>query len=152
MTEHELRLPTNLRGASAAVEPRLQSIQVALVRLLLENGRSGALVNFAVAALLTVLLWSAAVPRGTLIGWFGYLAVLAVIRAAIIRRALHGNLDAATAALWGRRYLAATTLVGLGWGSSAFLLYPPSLTHQTYFLIILAGLIAGAVPARMIKK
>jgi len=146
MTAGDPTIQSQSAGGPAADTERLQTIHGEQVRLLLENGRSGVLANFAVAVLLGVLLWPEVV-RSILIGWIGYLAVLAVIRAVIIRRALRTSLDAATATVWCRRYLTATSLVGLGWGSTALLLYPPSLAHQTYFLIVLAGLVAGAVPA-----
>jgi len=125
---------------------RPRETRLGQIRLLLENGQTGSLVNFIVAVLTAVVL-SNAIPSATLIGWLAYMAVVAALRVGITRRALRNGRTYESATAWCRAYLVATTLVGAGWGSAAIFLYASeSAIHQTYLLIALAGVTAGAVP------
>jgi len=133
-------------GGTAVTTLRPRETRVGQIRLLLEHGQAGSIVNFLVAVLTAVVL-AGAIRPATLAGWLSYMAAVAALRVAITRRALRGGLPHEHAAAWCNAYLVATTLVGAGWGSAAIFLYAgDSAIHQTYLLIALAGVTAGGVP------
>jgi signal transduction histidine kinase/CheY-like chemotaxis protein len=134
------------KAASTGTTLRLRETRSSQIRLLLENGQTASLVNFVVAVLTAVVL-ADAIRAAVLSGWLLYMTVATLLRVAVARKALSEDLAYERAIVGCRAYLVATTLVGAGWGGAALFLYASeSAIHQTYLLIALAGVTAGAVP------
>lgn len=122
-------------------------VQRQLVRLVLDNGNTSTAGVFVLAVAMGVLLRDMIAPD-VLAAWLSLNALLAGGRVVAVLdyrrnrdRPEPGHLPSV------RAYLAMVSLTGLVWGAGAWFLFPShSPLHQVVFMIIMAGLAAGAVP------
>ena len=103
-------------------------------------------VNFAVSLILASIIWSD-VPNSTLLSWLGVILFLTLCRLSLGFFFLRQDLAQIErhALRWLSLYATFSTLTGFCWGMTVWLFDPAdNLSLLSYFLIILAGLIAGA--------
>ncbi len=97
------------------------------------------------ATALAVVEWGL-VPPVPLLAWLAYMLVLAIGRFALARAFQRSAPGPQGTPRWERRFLTGVLLTGLGWGSTAFLLFPESsVPHQIFVIFVLGGMTAGAV-------
>lgn len=122
-----------------------QQIYAEQVALLYRNATAGYLVSVAGGALLVFAL-SAQVELALLVGWYGLLIVVTLLRSTLSWHYEHASDRLTHAALWERRFVIGTTASGLVWGAAAVVLFPTdSLAHGLFLAMVLAGMVAGAV-------
>ena len=119
-----------------------------LVHLVLDNATTSTIAAFVLAVALGVLLRDAIAPR-IIMAWLLANTVLFVCRllaARCYRRRVLQEPDQEES-VCAPAYRALVCLTGMVWGTGVFFLFPTeSVSHQIVFLIIMAGLAAGAVP------
>lgn len=120
-------------------------VQAELIRSLYRQGPTSMVANLLVGSILLYLLWNTA-PQLTLIAWFAALCVILALRTAQIAAFFVINPDDDATRGWGVSAFAGILVVGLVWGSSAFLFLdaeePISLITIT---VIMMGLGAGSI-------
>lgn len=122
-----------------------QQIHAEQVALLYRNATAGYLVSIAGGALLVFAL-SSQVDLARLLGWYGALLAVTLLRAALSWRYEHAPHRLTHVALWERRFVIGTTASGLVWGTAAVALFPAdSLAHGLFLAVVLAGMVAGSV-------
>ncbi len=115
------------------------------VAQLYANTPSGLAATIALVSLLVGTHW-AWIPHPPLLAWWSGMALLTAARALLVNRFKSAHAGTAPAP-WFTRQLAGVALSGIGWGIAGILLFTPdSIEHQTFLGLILAGMVAGAVP------
>jgi signal transduction histidine kinase/ActR/RegA family two-component response regulator len=134
-------------GSPGLEGPFAPRIQAQLVRLVLDSGMTSTAGVFVLSVALGVLLRDV-ISMGVLAAWLGANTLIAggrVLAVLAYRKAQKG--DGPEAPLPVKAYRAGVILTGLTWGTGAWFLFPGnSPLHQVIFMIIVAGLAAGAVP------
>ena len=98
-------------------------------------------------ALITTLALSGEAGAGGIGVWLAAMVVVGLGRAWAGWRFRHHDPATLDVRFWQRVALVGTTLAGLGWAALSVLFLPHlRLEHQTLILLILAGVVAGAVP------
>jgi signal transduction histidine kinase/CheY-like chemotaxis protein len=140
-------------GDSAMAPPPLREedfaprVQRQLVRLVLDNGNTSTAGVFVLAVAMGVLLRDM-IPPGVLAAWLSLNTLLAGGRVLAVLDYRRKRDQPEPERLFSvRAYRAMVSLTGLAWGAGAWFLFPgQSALHQVVFMIIMAGLAAGAVP------
>ena len=141
-----MQLPAGAE-ARAPLPQENSPVQRQLVRLVLDNaGTSTAAVT--VLAIALGILLREAIPRPVLSAWLAINLLLAGGRVAAAHAFQKKNdADAPEDLVSTRAYRALVYATGLVWGAGAWILFPEhSPLHQVVYMIIMAGLAAGAVP------
>jgi two-component system cell cycle sensor histidine kinase/response regulator CckA len=137
-------------GAFCDVTARCDELVFAeRVRLL--YGRSGTVLAMlvAAAALLFVLRGERLLSPAA-IGWASALAASTFLRALLARRYASRERSPAEAPSWARLYTYGSALSGVTWGVAGVLFYVPgSLLDQAILLLIMSGLVGGAVGSNL---
>jgi len=122
-------------------------VQRQLIRLVLDNGNTSTAGFFVLAVALGVLL-RGVVASGILMAWLTANTLLAGGRVLAVLAYRRRRESAEPERLLPvRAYRAMVSITGLVWGVGAWFLFPGSSPlHQVVFMIIMAGLAAGAVP------
>jgi PAS domain S-box-containing protein len=98
-----------------------------------------------VNSIIVFLVMKQVAPVGTLVTWLCCLLTITAFRVALVARFKHADLAReADAAKWADRFVASLALVGLAWGSIAWLPFDYSLAHQVFLAFVLGGMSAGA--------
>jgi len=145
LTHNGAILPT-LTAESRPVEDHAAEMLAARVGMLYDQAAKGFLATLVAAAVLAFLLVEQ-LDYTRVTSWL--LAVVFIIAAryatlVAYRRTRPGPGEAAR---WMQRFSVGTFFSGLAWGIAGVLLFPPeSIPHQAFLALILAGLVAGAVP------
>ncbi|RCX32726.1 signal transduction histidine kinase [Thioalbus denitrificans] len=145
LTHNGTILPT-IAAESRPVEDHAAELLAARVSMLYDQAAKGFLATLVAAAVLAFLLVER-LDYARVTGWL--LAVVFIIAAryatlVAYRRTRPGPGEAAR---WMQRFSVGTLFSGLAWGIAGVLLFPPqSIPHQAFLALILAGLVAGAVP------
>jgi two-component system sensor histidine kinase/response regulator len=140
----EPRLPNEPTAPADRLRRDLRSEQVAL---LFANAPISLLANLALPAILVGTLW-AWVAHPIALAWLTCMFGLTAGRVLLLARYRRAKPAAEQADQWGRWYIFGTALAGIGWGASALLLFPTgSIAHQTFLVMTLAGVTAGAASA-----
>lgn len=110
----------------------------------------GDLVNGTIASTGAAIAFAVAVniehPSQTLWTWLAVMLGLAGYRLLLARGYMNSESTAEAAAYWGNRYAFATTLTGLGWGTSTWIfpLLAPESALGVIHVLLLAGLVTGS--------
>jgi CheY-like chemotaxis protein/signal transduction histidine kinase/HPt (histidine-containing phosphotransfer) domain-containing protein len=145
LTHNGAILPT-IAAESRPVEDHASELLAARVSMLYDQAAKGFLATLVAAAVLAFMLVEQ-LDYARVTGWL--LAVVFIIAAryatlVAYRRSRPGPGEAAR---WMQRFSVGTLFSGLAWGVAGVLLFPPqSIPHQAFLALILAGLVAGAVP------
>ncbi|MEW6595058.1 MAG: ATP-binding protein [Thermodesulfobacteriota bacterium] len=143
-----LALPQQTAPDSKPEEDFGPRVQRKLLQLVLDNGKTSTIAAYVLAVALAVLLREVISPH-LLLAWLIANTVLFVSRLLAVRcyQRRQGQGDHERTAPCTEVYRALVVATGLVWGASAPLLFPLyAEMHQVVFLIIMAGLAAGAVP------
>ena len=117
------------------------------IGLLFRNVGTALAVNLVNASLLAFVNVSLGASLPWALSWCGLLLVVVVWRYLLAHRVQPAQLDEALATRWLRRYLFATTFSAAIWGSGAVLfVWNAPVTAQLFTGLVLAGMVAGAVP------
>ncbi len=93
---------------------------------------------------LTMALWSI-VDHTLLIVWFGAMIVVSLLRYLSLLRFNRYKMQY-PAKYWEQFFLAGVIVASLLWGAASWILFTPeSILHQAIFIIVVAGISAGAV-------
>ena len=109
------------------------------------NNLSNALVALFMVSSLLFYAYYNLVDNGTLSIWYGLNIVLIVLRMKLFFEYKKVGI---TEENFARFYWGAFVLMALGallWGAGAFLIFPPDIEYQMIIIILLAGLISGAM-------
>ena len=142
--QHRAEESASWSGLAGPFAPR---IQAQLVRLVLDSGNTSTAGVFVLAMALGVLL-RGVLPPGVLAVWLAANTVVASGRLLAVRAYRKSQAAAEQGSdLPFKTYRGGVILTGLTWGVGAWFLFPgDSPLHQVVFMIIVAGLAAGAVP------
>ena len=144
-------MPLRLAASSAAHAPSdpgfAPQVQRKLIRLVLDSADSSTAGSTVLAIALAVLLRDVT-PLPTLLTWLTISLLLAAGRASAAYAYRRGRDTEAPEKLFpARAYRVMVYATGLLWGAGAWMLFPEhSPLHQVVYMIIMAGLAAGAVP------
>ena len=129
-------------GLSDHNVPALRKEQVAV---LFRNAPVSILATVINASLLTALEWPA-VPQSKLLAWLSGMWATAGLRA-LLSWAFHNKIHRSwTIDTWFWLAIIGSTLTGIGWGCSTWLLYPEiPLPYELVLVFVLAGMSAGSV-------
>ncbi len=120
-------------------------LQTQQVYVLYRNMPTGVLASAINAAILAAVEWPV-VPHTPLLLWVIVLWIVAAARAILIFNYRRATPAAWSSADWHRWMLVATTMAGVGWGSSVYFLTPEiPLPYELVQLFVLGGMTAGAV-------
>lgn len=124
---------------------RLLALRTEQIKLLYDSAPAAFAATVMCAAALVIVEW-AVVPPGPLLAWLAYMLALTTIRFMLARAFQRAAPGQQATSRWETRFLIGTVLAGLGWGSTAFLLFPESSApHQIFLIFMLGGMTAGAV-------
>jgi len=142
--QHHAEEGASSPGLEGPFAPRIQR---QLVRLVLDNGITSTAGVFVLAVALGVLLREV-VTLGVLAAWLAGNTMTAGGRVlAVLAYRKAQERDDPKAILPIKAYRTGVILTGLIWGTGSWFLFPGnSPLHQVIFMIIVAGLAAGAVP------
>lgn len=115
------------------------------VHLLYENLWQPIVLSVVAAGLLVMILWPV-LPVATLLGWFGALCLVSVLRLGLAH--CYARLPRAQRqhSRWLWRFAIGTLVSGIVWGAGSFLLFTPDDYGQLAALcIVMAGIIAGGI-------
>ncbi len=122
----------------------IPSLQTEEVEILYRNMPTGVLASAVNAGILAAVEWPV-VPHPPLLLWVTVMWIVAGLRALLIfnyRRAVPSSWRSAD---WHRWMLVSTTMSGIGWGSSIYLLTPEiPLPYELVQVFVLGGMVAGA--------
>jgi two-component system cell cycle sensor histidine kinase/response regulator CckA len=105
-----------------------------------------ALIATLICSLMLVLFHWRVMSRWILLTWFSALAFITLVRSVVllVYRRSAGAYNQPRK--WGRVFIVGAVFSGIGWGTSVIFLFPSgSGQHQLLTLLVLAGMIAGAV-------
>ena len=130
---------------STASEQHAQRILAEQIRILFSRAPVVYLVNILVAGVTLLVLWDE-VSRDKLLFWSGAILIFSLIRYYFLRRY---KLDAPSwdrLEFWRRFSIATSAFSGFLWGGLAAVLFPTdSPVYQAYLLLVISGMLAGAV-------
>jgi diguanylate cyclase (GGDEF)-like protein/PAS domain S-box-containing protein len=129
-------------GSSRTRRDRIVSEQVKLVYT---HAFSGLLVTLAGALLLVVVLWPAA-GHARLALWLGVMVAVLAGCYALVRSYRRATDIEAQASRWRVRLVTGAAALGFGWGLAGVALFPADGVYQLFLALLLAGLVAGALP------
>ncbi len=115
--------------------------------LLYRNAGVAQSVHVVNATLLAYVVASLEAAAGTAFVWWLFVVVIAAGRYLLARRFLAAAPNAGAAMTWRHRYIAGTAMIGAAWGAASILFMwhaPDGMLLLTG--IVLAGMVAGAVP------
>ena len=138
---------SNELTAQAQADRLKRDLRSEQVALLFANAPISLLANLALPAILVGTLWTW-IAHPIALAWLAYMFGLTAGRILLLARYRRAKPAAEQADQWGRWYIFGTALAGIGWGASALLLFPTdSIAHQSFLVMTLAGVTAGAVSA-----
>ena len=124
-----------------------QSIAAEQVRLLYTNAPAGFVATVVNAGVVTFILWQTVAPA-LILGWFGLVIVITLLRYALVRRYHRQAPTAEQIQPWRRRFSIGAGAAGVVWGAAGIVLFPhDSITHQVFLVFVLGGMAIGAVVA-----
>ena len=136
------RMPDEVLREVAARERVESEIRTLLAQRLVQRGPMAELGHLALAAVTALLVWPN-VPRTTLLGWIGAVALVTAFRSWSRGRLMKAEPDAAALFTNMRRGVVAS---GLVWAAGVLLFAPDLPFHDlAILLVIFVGLIAGAM-------
>lgn len=92
------------------------------------------------------------IPAWSIITWYGLTILITFVRYFIYRRYRQRKVLFEPDSIWLRRFHYGVIVSGLGWGSTAFFMFPPDVPlHQMFLLLVLAGMSAGAVTTLSVR-
>jgi len=122
--------------------PFLLTEQVAIVFRQFLPGQAIVGIN---VLILVAVLWGS-VHTVWLLAWVAGMALVFLVRLALLLAYRRARREEADAAVWGRRFVLGAGLAGLMWGSAGFALFPEHDAPRQIFLVIqLAGMTAGGM-------
>lgn len=115
-------------------------------RLLFRNAGMAQAVTVINGGVLLFILGGLSPPRWAL-GWWLFVAIVAIARYRLAHRFLAGNPTPATASQWRKHALSGALVAGLVWGGggTAMMVADPAST-RLFTALVTAGMVAGAVP------
>lgn len=126
-------------------EHAVQNLRSEKVQLLYENLWQPVILSVACAGLLTISLWPV-LPAATLLGWFGVLCLVSVLRLRLAHYYSRLPKTQRQHSHWLWQFAVGTLVSGVAWGAGSFLLFTPDHHGQLAALcIVMAGIIAGGV-------
>ncbi len=131
-------------GNSAADQVTEAAVRAEQIRTLYRQSAWVFLVNPINAAILSLVLWGAA-SHPMLLWSTGAMGAITAARLLLRWRYLRVAPPVERARIWGRRFVAGTTLIGLTWGLIAALLcnhHNPAV--QLFVIFLVGGMVAGA--------
>ncbi|ODT46152.1 MAG: hypothetical protein ABS70_01445 [Nitrospira sp. SCN 59-13] len=143
------QFPGNHPSTTSVAEPTLNSagetsLAVQRVTLLYQAMPAALIAGLGCAVALVFVNWSV-LPHDRLLAWLAYHLLLSLGRYGLARSFTVTSPTPATIRRWDRAFLAGTLLAGLGWGATAFVLFPESSpSHQVFLAFVLGGVSAGA--------
>jgi signal transduction histidine kinase len=115
------------------------AIRTELARYLVLQAPTGFAVGVVAVALVTLVLWNAA-PHGAAVLWLAIIGVLTLPAPFIVRAFGRSPDPSSRIGTWERLLTLAYGLAGVGWGATAFTMYPQvSLPYQLFILFIIGG-------------
>ena len=124
-------------------EPRLRA---ELVRQLYASSGTALITTPLASLTLAVIGWNRA-PAALVAAWVGYILVVAIARALIVRRFRRLRADQVDVVTWSERFVTGAGAAGLGWGLGGVLLFSDtSAAWQMFLALVLAGVATAAVP------
>ncbi len=106
----------------------------------------GAMIATLINAAILAFFLRGEVPGRVLVVWLAATGVVLAARAALLSAYLKSAPQAANGRAWRRAFISGIFLSGALWGSSAVFLFPHnSPLHQALLIIVLCGMVAGAV-------
>ncbi len=129
---------------SNAPEHQAQQILAEQIRILFSRAQVVYLVNILVAAVTLAVLWESA-PRGQLIFWCTSILIFALVRLYYLNT-YRKNPERQRLEFWRRFSIASSAFSGFLWGGLGAVLFPEDLpVYQSYLLLVVSGMLAGAV-------
>jgi len=121
-----------------------REILSAQIKLLYGNSNIGFGVTIVAATTLAILQWRT-VPQNLILGWWLYIALVAVARSLLARAYTRVSPESTEVGRWRTAFVIGAGLAGLGWGGAGVLLYPAGdLINQLFLLFVLGGMMLGA--------
>lgn len=115
------------------------------IRTLYRHAPGVYLVALVVACVTGVVLWDKG-NHDRLVAWVGITVVLTLVRLALVWRYFRIRPTGDEVKPWAARAVVGAWAAGLLWGGGVFWLYPTgSLVGEVYVLLVVAGMLAGAV-------
>lgn len=121
-----------------------EHVRAETVRALYQQAIAAPILTLLVAVLVGAALWTVA-PRGRLLTWIGLIALLSLIRLALVlvyRRRVPRAPDMGT---WEHAFVYTLVAICLVWGLGAIFVMPASLAHQGLIYFFLIGIAGAAV-------
>jgi len=115
------------------------------VKLVAENAAVSNVVSLVLALLLALVLWEE-MPFTVMIGWLGYMTLVATLRVIMAYLEKIKHVSDEHHDLYSRWYLISILFAAAGWGVAAYLLFPANHVDQLMMAFVLSGIAAGGVP------
>ena len=114
-------------------DSRGREILSAQMKLLFGNSNIGFGVTVLAATTLALLQWRT-VPQYFALGWWLYIALVALARTTLARAYRHASTASTEVGRWRAAFVIGASLAGFGWGGAGVLLYPEGdLVNQLSF-------------------
>jgi len=110
-----------------------------------ENAAVSNVVSLVLALLLALVLWEE-MPFTVMIGWLGYMTLVATLRVIMAYLEKIKHVSDEHHDLYSRWYLISILFAAAGWGVAAYLLFPANHVDQLMMAFVLSGIAAGGVP------
>ncbi|EER58777.1 histidine kinase [Acidovorax delafieldii 2AN] len=134
-----------MASEGAGTDSLLQRVEVERIDMLYRHTRTTLATNVLLASAVVGVLWTM-FPPALLLGWWGAIVALVLVRLGLVRGYRHR--EPAQARRWAHYLTWATLLSGAAWGASGVAFFAPqSVVALSFVTIILAGIAAGSVPA-----
>ncbi len=115
------------------------------VRLVSENAMMSNLASLVLAYILVLALWRDQ-SQSLLLGWVGFMSLVAVVRIVLSWRMSQSPSESQQRDVLSRWFLGGILVSAAGWGMAALTLYPTGTVPQLMMGVVLAGIVAGGVP------
>ncbi|MDE2089528.1 MAG: EAL domain-containing protein [Gammaproteobacteria bacterium] len=124
---------------------RQQKIRAEQIHILYRHAPGIYLASLLVIGGITYMFWDA-VPRAHLASWTEIITAVTLTRLLLVWMYRRAAPTPERAGPWGILSALGSGVAGILWGSTAIFLYVPnSILHQTFLLLCIAGMMAGAV-------
>ncbi len=141
MTRASFTEAHNTPKFSTAVQRRIEE---KLVERLFKNNTTGIFISLLFSYMVAYFLLPIS-NTAFLLGWVIMMTLVCLSRLAlVVAYSKNQNHDPV---IWKRYFIIGTTMMGISWGSAILLLFPAEVSlQQTMLLVVVIGLVAGAIP------
>lgn len=114
-------------------------------KLLFENARVSNVIVLIASTILALILWNQ-VPTLHLITWYGYMLLIAGFRFGLAIKRQYAPATETDAPIWVRRFIIATTFLGIGWAIIILLGFSSGTWNRMLMILLVVAILSVSIP------